>query len=198
MRLLIVDDHVLFRAGVVLLLGRLGPAVHAVEAGSLGEALAHTGASFELILLDLNLRGMTGLDGLKSLRQQYPSAAIVVVSGVDSVDAMREARVKGARGYVVKNVSPDTLLAALRLVLQGQSYFPLIDELSDGRAMVRLTPRQRDVLELLYQGRTNKEIALRLGMSDNTVRTHLAALFRVLGVRTRTEAARAARNQGLL
>jgi len=198
MRLLIVDDHVLFRAGVVLLLGRLGPAVHAVEAGSLAEALTHTDGGFELILLDLNLRGMNGLDGLRSLRQQFPDAAIVVVSGVDSVDAMREARVKGARGYVVKNVSPDTLLAALRQVLQGECYFPLIDEWSDSRTMVRLTPRQRDVLDLLYQGRTNKEIALRLGMSDNTVRTHLAALFRVLGVNTRTEAARAARNQGLL
>lgn len=198
MRLLIVDDHVLFRAGVVLLLGRLASTVYAVEAGSLDEALAHTGAEFDLILLDLNLRGATGLDGLKSLRQHFPDAAIVVVSGVESVDAMREARVKGARGYVVKNVSPDTLLAALRSVLQGESYFPLIDDLCDGRAMVRLTPRQRDVLEQLCQGRTNKEIALRLGMSDNTVRTHLAALFRVLGVRTRTEAARAARNQGLL
>lgn len=198
MRILIVDDHALFRAGVALLLLRLDAAVELVEVSSVEEALvlAETRPPrFELVLQDLNLHGTQGLDALHTMQQAFPGAALVVVSGRESPEAMREARAKGARGYIAKAVSADVMLAALQQVLTGNSYFPLL--LDADPHETRLTPRQRDILKLLCQGLANKQIALQLGMSDNTVRTHLMFAFRVLGVRSRTAAALAARRLGL-
>ena len=200
MRILIVDDHALFRAGLALLLARLGQDVDVVEAGRVDEALALAQAAppdFALVLLDLNLPGMTGLEGLRSVRQAFPDSAVVVLSGLESVEAMREARVKGAQGYLVKTGAPDAMLDALREVLGGGTHFPAIEPAEHAPSDTRLTPRQREILQLLCEGRTNKEIASELGMSDNTVRTHLMHVFRALGVRTRTEAALAARRVGL-
>lgn len=197
MRILIVDDHALFRAGMVLLLSRLAAEVDVVEAGSAEEALGlgrADAADFALVLLDLNLNGALGLDRLRDLRQVFPGAAIVILSGVVSREAMLEARAKGAMGYIAKSVSADGMLEALRQVLRGQRHFPLMDPARPPET--RLTLRQRQVLELLCKGRPNKEIAQALGMSENTVRTHLMFTFRALGVRTRTEAALAARRLG--
>lgn len=199
MRILIVDDHALVRAGIVLLLSRLGPECEAVEVAGVEEALALGSAvspPFDLVLLDLNLQGMKGLDGLRDIRQAFPAAAVVILSGVDSQEAMREARAKGALGYIVKAVSADAMLDALRQVLEGQPCFPSIDAASGAQA--KLTPRQREILRLLCEGRANKEIALELGMSDNTVRSHLTFIFRELGAHTRTEVAFAARRLGLI
>lgn len=198
MRILIVDDHALFRAGVALLLLRLDAAVESVEVSSVEEALSLAETRpprFELVLLDLNLHGTQGLDALHAMQKAFPDAAFVVVSGRESSEAMREARAKGARGYIVKAVSADVMLAALQQVLAGASHFPLLPDSAPHET--RLTPRQRDILKLLCQGLTNKEIALQLGMSDNTVRTHLMFAFRMLGVRSRTAAALAARRLGL-
>lgn len=199
MRILIVDDHALVRAGIVLLLSRLDAGCETVEVGSVEEALALGSAippDFDLVLLDLNLDGMKGLDGLRAIRQTFPAAAVVILSGLESQEAMREARAKGARGYIVKSVSADSMLEALRQVLDGETCFPSIEPAGDTEA--RLTPRQREILRLLCEGRANKEIALQLGMSDNTVRSHLTFIFRELGAHTRTEVAFAARRLGLL
>ena len=199
MRILIVDDHALFRAGIALLLLRLDTAVDLVEVSSVEEALvlAETRPPrFDLVLQDLNLHGTQGLDALRAMQQAFPGAALVVLSGRESPDAMREARAKGARAYIVKAVSADAMLAALQQVLAGASHFPLLTDA--GPHDTRLTPRQRDILKLLCQGLANKEIALQLGMSNNTVRTHLMLAFRVLGVRSRTAAALAARQLGLI
>ncbi|MCF8159065.1 MAG: response regulator transcription factor [Polaromonas sp.] len=199
MRILIVDDHALFRAGIALLLLRLDAAVALVEVSSVEEALvlAETRPpGFELVLQDLNLHGTQGLDALRTMQQAFPGAALVVVSGRESSEAMREARAKGARGYIVKSMSADAMLAALQKVLAGASHFPLLADADPHET--RLTPRQRDILKLLCQGLANKEIALQLGMSNNTVRTHLMFAFRVLGVRSRTAAALAARRLGFI
>lgn len=204
MRILIVDDHALFRAGMGLLLSRLGPGVEVVEVGGVEEAFALAGQpapGFELVLLDLNLSvpGATGLDSLRAMRQAFPAAAVVILSGLESQEAMREARAKGARGYIVKAASADSMLDALRRVLDGELHFPSIEPACGAEhGEARLTPRQREILGLLCEGRSNKDIALRLGMSDNTVRSHLMFVFRELGVHTRTEAALMARRMGLL
>jgi two-component system, NarL family, nitrate/nitrite response regulator NarL len=198
-RILIVDDHALFRAGIVLLLSRLDPEVEVVEVGSVEDAFAlarPTPPAFDLVLLDLTLRGTTGLDSVRAMRETFPGSAVVILSGIESPDAMREARAKGAQGYIVKAVSADSMLASLRTVLSGHTHFPLIKIAGTGEA--KLTPRQLEILRLLCVGRTNKEIAAELRMSDNTVRSHLLFVFRALGVRTRTEAALAARRMGLV
>ena len=199
MRILIIDDHALFRAGIALLLLRLDAAVALVEVSSVEEALVLAESrppGFELVLQDLNLHGTQGLDALRTMQQAFPGAALVVVSGRESSEAMREARAKGARGYIVKSMSADAMLAALQKVLAGASHFPLLADADPHET--RLTPRQRDILKLLCQGLANKEIALQLGMSNNTVRTHLMFAFRVLGVRSRTAAALAARRLGFI
>jgi DNA-binding NarL/FixJ family response regulator len=199
MRVLIVDDHALFRAGIALLLSRLDPEIEVTDVGSVEQALALTKSTqpaFALVLLDLNLHGMQGLDGLRSVRQAFPGSAIVILSGLESPEAMREARAKGAKGYIVKTGSADSMLDALRKVLDGETHFPLIE--TAATTQPRLTPRQREILQLLCEGRSNKEIALKLAMSDNTVRSHLLFIFRALGVGSRTEAAFAARRMGLL
>lgn len=199
MRVLIVDDHVLFRAGITLLLSRLDAQIEVTDVGSVEQALVLAGSTppdFELVLLDLNLHGMQGLDGLRSVRQAFPGSAIVILSGLESTEAMREARAKGAKGYIPKAASADSMLEALRKVLDGATHFPLIEPAATTEP--RLTPRQRDILQLLCEGRSNKEIARQLAMSDNTVRSHLQFMFRALGVGSRTEAAFAARRMGLV
>ncbi len=196
MRILIIDDHALFRAGMALLLLRLDPAVEVVEVGSVEEAFALLAPTpFQLVLLDLKLQGMQGLDSLSVMPQHFPGAAVVVLSGRESPQAMSEARAKGACAYLVKAMSADAMLDALRRVFDGDSHFLMT--VPAEAPETRLTPRQRDILKLLCKGLANKEIAFQLGMSDNTVRTHLMLVFRLLGVRSRTAAASAARQMGL-
>lgn len=197
MHILIVDDHALFRAGMALLLRRLDPGVEVIEASSAEEALSMAAPTppFLLVLLDLSLHGMQGLDSLRVMQQTFPEAAVVVLSGRESSQSMFEARAKGARAYLVKAMSADAMLDALRKVLAGDCHFPLLPLAHV--CETRLTPRQHDILKLVSKGLANKEIALQLGMSDNTVRTHLMLVFRQLGVRSRTAAASAAQRMGL-
>jgi DNA-binding NarL/FixJ family response regulator len=198
MHVLLIDDHALFRAGMSLLFQRIDPKVQIAEADSLEAALAQQVADthpFDLILLDLALQGMNGLDGLRPLQKKFANVPVVMVTGSAQHDAMNEARAKGARGYLIKTTAADAMMHALQKVLQGQSHFP--DELAPAQASAHMTPRQREVLNLLCQGKVNKEIASILGMSDDTVRTHLKMVFRSLDVHTRTEAVLAARKLGL-
>jgi DNA-binding NarL/FixJ family response regulator len=198
MHVLLIDDHALFRAGMSLLFQRIDPGVRIAEADSLEAALAQQVADthpFDLILLDLALQGMNGLDGLRPLQKKFANVPIVMVTGSAQHDAMNEARAKGARGYLIKTSAADAMMQALQKVLQGQSHFS--DELAPATAGAHMTPRQREVLDLLCQGKVNKEIASLLGMSDDTVRTHLKMIFRSLDVHTRTEAVLAARKLGL-
>jgi DNA-binding NarL/FixJ family response regulator len=198
MHILLIDDHALFRAGMSLLFQRMDPEVQVAEANSLETALAQDATPenpLDLILLDLNLQGMNGLDGLRPLQKKYANVPVVVVTGSDVHDAMNEARAKGAKGYLIKTTASDTMLQALQEVLKGQSHFP--DDLPPALTTAHVTPRQRDVLNLLCQGMVNKEIAATLSMSDHTVRTHLKMIFRILEVHTRTEAVLAARRLGI-
>lgn len=200
LRILVVDDHALFRAGLVLLLSRMEPPPAVVQAGSVAEALALARTreceGLGLVLLDVHLQGGTALDSLRELIAAFPFAAVMILSAADSPEVMREARAKGARGYILKSAAPDVMLESIARVLAGETSFPL--PVGGHVAGPRLTGRQMEVLRLLCLGRTNKEIANQLGMSDNTVRTHLAHIFRGLEVRTRTEASLAARCLGLV
>lgn len=197
-RILLIDDHTLFREGIKLLLSRMEGNMEVKEADSVEDALALPPAlrDFDVVLLDINLPGRHGLDSLLLLREEFPSAAVVILSGFESREAMLEAKAKGARGYLVKTVSADAMLAALRQVMAGEACFPVPSGEAD--AVSRISPRQQEILPLLAQGLSNKEIGRALGMSDNTVRTHLSVIFRALNVHNRTEAARVARRMGIL
>jgi two-component system nitrate/nitrite response regulator NarL len=202
MKFLLVDDHALFRHGVLLLLSKLPGTHEFVEAESCEAAFttAAAHADIDLILLDLALPGMNGLDGLVRLRQIRPTAPVVLLSANDSSHIIIDGLQRGARGFIPKSSSPDVMTAALQVILAGGTYVPAPDFArraapEENRA---LTARQREVLALLARNLTNKEIAATLGMRVNTVRVHVAAILKILDVENRNEAARAALSLGLL
>lgn len=208
MNILIVDDHALFREGMKLILEQLDPAVTLFESGSAEAALSQAAErrEFDLILLDLNLPGVRGPDGVRLFRQRFPTSPIAVLTGVESAEAVKECMQNGAQAYIPKSVTSEVMLGALREVLAGGQYFPALAGLSQkGDPSTRpppspwkLTLRQIDVLALVSRGKSNKEIARELGMSDNTVRAHLAAIFREMGAHSRTEVAALAHKQGIV
>ncbi len=202
MRILVVDDHPLFRSGIAGVIADLAAAVETTEASSCEKALGllAAGREFALILLDLNLPGMDGMTGLARLRDAAPATPVVVLSATEDSRKIKQAIAAGAKGYVPKSAGRDILLNALRLVLSGGVYLPIniMESPAPAATAEQLTPRQRDVLQWLVRGKSNKEIADLLGMAENTVRVHVAAIFRYLDVKNRTEAGYAAMRRGLL
>ncbi len=217
MKLLLIDDHPLFRDGLALLIQhRLSLPDHAdlmlLEAGDLTEAArvlaAHTDVS--LALLDLNLGERQGLDTLQQWRQMAPSVPVVVLSADDRPLTILSAIDRGAAGFIPKTVKAAAMQEALSRVLSGGVYLPelayleetesaagfacapigLDDAIDDvpPEALLGLSCRQLDVLRLLIEGKPNKEICRLLLLSESTVKTHLTAIFRKLGVSSRTQA----------
>lgn len=207
MDILLIDDHALFRAGLKILLGGLYDPMTIHEAGSIEHALAVTAEqqSLALILMDLNLPGRNGMDSINLMRLRCPGTPVVVLSGVDDETTVLTALRQGAQGFIPKAADPDTLLTHVRRVLAGGTCWPQVrqDEPSFhneilNRGHLHLTGRQIDVLTELAKGASNKEIARDLGMSDNTVRTHLAVIFRTLDAHSRAEAIFRARQKSLI
>jgi len=202
MNILLIDDHALFREGFKLMLARVLPDVACVvETGSAEAGLAAAAdEDFDLIFLDLGLPGLGGLDGLRALRRQCPDACLVVLSAVDGSEVVRQALFYGAQGYIPKTTAVEEMRVALRQILNGQVYAPNHGiDIANGteRLDQKLTTRQVEVLAELCAGRSNREIGDYLGMSENTVRVHVSAIFRELGVRSRTEAVLLAKRKGL-
>lgn len=202
MKFLLIDDHVLFRRGLLHLLSRL-PGEHTfLEAENCEEAFALASAQqdIDLVLLDLALPGMNGLDGVVRLRALCPATPIVLMSANENPQFVLEGIRRGAQGFIPKSANLEVISAALQVILAGGTYVPASGLLSatGTDAPGPLTARQREVLTLLVDNRSNKEIADALGMRVNTVRVHVAAILRALGVENRTEAARAALSLGLM
>lgn len=202
MKILLIDDHALFREGFKLMLANIwGMPPRVVEAGSAEAGLEAAAAEdFDLIFLDLGLPGLGGMEGLCAFRQRFPSICLVVLSAVDGSETVRQALLQGAQGYIPKTVSVEVMQDALGQILDGRIYTPIHHECAgNGEARLDsiLTPRQTEVLAELCAGRSNREIGEFLGMSENTVRVHVSATFRQLGVRSRTEAVLLAKRKGL-
>lgn len=208
MRILIADDHTLFRRGFALLLQRLYPDAELEEAGDVAGALelARRG-DIDLVLLDLAMPGMEGFRGLEQLAEILPEATIVIVSAITESDRIREALERGARGYVLKTINDAALKHALSLMLSGETYVPaeLLQErglkapggkTAPDNPLSSLTDRQRDVLGLLMTGQSNKEIARHLGLLESTVKAHIKVILNKLSVANRTQAAMVASTLG--
>ncbi|MCW5771736.1 MAG: response regulator transcription factor [Rhodospirillaceae bacterium] len=198
-RILVADDHALFRKGLKLLLSDVHPKADLRDVDSLDSALeCLSGEPVDLAILDLRMPGMNGPESLRAVREAYPDTMLLVLSGSDARNDVLGALGAGVHGYVVKT-SPDAeLLAAIERVRKGQVYVPpqLAAPAADAPAaepdapvFEGLTPRQRDVLRLLARGKANKEIARELDLAEGTVKIHLAAVLRFLKARNRTEAA---------
>lgn len=214
MKVLIVDDHPLFREGLRFLLASLDPAAEVVQAGSYEaiEPMAMVPETVDLVLLDLMLPGLRSIDAIAEVRRVFVRARIVVLSSDTAPETVSASIEAGAMGYVPKTASPEVLLSALRLILANGVYLPaeimLAARVTDhgqgqghGHSLDQkfsiLTNRQRSVLRLLVQGAPNKCIARDLNIGEATVKTHVAAVFKSLGVKNRTEAVYASAKFGL-
>lgn len=213
MRTLLVDDHVLFREGLELVLRHLDARVEVRHADSVEQArrVIAAGPSIDLVLLDLHMPGMQGLDALHALRASAETPAIVVLSGSEDVNIVRQAIEDGAMGFIQKQSDSRTMMAALQMVLAGGVYLPPVC-LADARARpaapaaptarerlnrLGLSARQGEVLAKVAQGKANKVVARELGIAEATVKSHVAAVFDALDVHSRTEAVYAIARLGL-
>jgi DNA-binding NarL/FixJ family response regulator len=204
-KILICDDHALFREGLELVLGQLDPAAELTSVGDAEAALARVAEhdGFDLVLLDLRLRGTSGFAALDELRRRHPEVPVVVISASESPADVRSALERGASGFIPKATRGSVLLAALRHVLAGGVYVP---PLSAGGPEApapaetpppALTERQIEVLRLLARGLTNREIADVLRITEETAKSHVKHIYSALDVSTRTEAVMRMRELGL-
>lgn len=201
-RILLIDDHTLFRSGMrlVLMHGILNAEV--LEAASMEQAVRTTAEPPSLVLLDIQLQGVNGLEGLGLLKQRWPGVPVVMLSSAMEPDTVRLALSRGAAAFVSKADTADKIIRVIHQALDG-----LLPQRADGLPQStsgtetpkpRLTPRQCEVLDLLCEGLSNKVIARRLGLSEFTVRGHVQAVLVLLGVSSRSQAMFAARRSGLI
>jgi DNA-binding NarL/FixJ family response regulator len=216
MRIVIADDHQLIAEGARLKLAELGPGTEftvALNVAELRQALLQESPP-ALALIDLTMPGVEGREHLTEVMAAWPGVPVIVLSGAQSPALIRELLAMGVQGFIPKAYSADVMLSAVRLVLSGGVYVPPMmlqaDEpltlpepySADDAARLEerlhqlLTERQLDVLRLLSKGKPNKVIASDLGISEGTVKIHLAAIFRALNVRNRVEAVIASRRIG--
>lgn len=194
MRVLLVDDHALFRAGMRLLLEAIRSDLIVLDAGTIEQALAlmQEHPDIRLCLLDLDLKQVRGLTTLRRVRAVAPAMAVVVISANDDPAIVRECIDQGAMSYIPKCATPEQLTRALARVLAGEVFLPRAEATatygSTTRREAALTPRQREVLAGLNRGLPTKLIARELGLSEFTVKEYLSDIFRSLGVHNRTEA----------
>lgn len=202
---LVADDHSLFRKGLAYALNDLLGIKTVVEVGALDQVLDEiaAGGDIDVVFLDLNMPGMAGMESVRAFVEGHPSVPVIIISAQEERELVLGALAAGARGYIPKSLDEDAIAHALQAIAAGDIYVPrsLAEAApaasSDGKltdakgplTLEGLTHRQRDVLAQLAKGQSNKEIARGLDIAEGTVKIHLAALLRVLGVRNRTEAA---------
>lgn len=222
MKVLVVDDHALIRQGLRPILAQLGDGgepVEVLEAAGYVEALDRIAATpdLDLVLLDLRMPDVSGFAALADIEDRRPDLPIVIMTGDEEPELVREAFDHGALGFIPKSSPPPVILAALRLVLSGGTYVP--PQIMGGAASSRptpappevktyaadpalrdtlgITPRQSDVLTLLLAGKSNKVISRELHLAEGTVKNHVAAVLKALNVDTRVQAVIAAARLGL-
>ncbi len=200
-RVLVVDDHALLRRGVANIINQEPDLCVVAEAGSGAEAVAaYERHRPDVVLLDLRMPHMEGVEVVRRIRQLDPHARVVVLTTYDTDDEIARALQAGAKAYVLKDISADDLVSCIRTVLAGKTYLApaAAAKLAEGASRVQLTPREMTTLRLLADGKANKEIASELRISERTVKTHLEHLFEKLGVASRTEAIKVASRRGLV
>ncbi len=189
-RIIIADDHPLFRTALSHAVGKVWPEAEVVEANSAGAAREELEAGAEALLLDLHMEDSNGLSVLMDLRQDYPALPIAIVSASEEPRVYSAAAQLGAAAFIPKSAALDEMREALSAVREGESWFPQSDvgEDDDLAKMATLTPAQRRILGAIRQGLLNKQIAYELDISEATVKAHITAIFRKLGVNNRTQA----------
>jgi DNA-binding NarL/FixJ family response regulator len=205
-RIMIVDDHPVVRAGLVSMLTTqpginvVGSASSGLEALALLDKMAPDVILPDVILMDLRMPGMTGLEAIRRINARQDPPRIIVLTSFDTDEDIYQSVGAGAHGYVLKDAPQDRLLEAINVVHARGRYFPadIASRLTERMARSNLTPREHEVLHLVAKGLTNKQIGLAIGISDNTARNHVNSIIEKLEVSDRTEAATIAMRQGLI
>ncbi|MEY4099147.1 MAG: hypothetical protein RL300_318 [Pseudomonadota bacterium] len=208
MKILVVDDHALVREGLCQVLQGLDvlQVTEVLQAATCTRALeiAHFNPDLDLVLLDYLLPDMNGLAALEIFGQRHPELPVAILSGSANPSVIQQAMALGAAGFITKSSLSDTLLGALRQILAGEIYFPTdfspLSRTGTGLAGKSsppvLSPRQQDVLLLLLDGLTNRQICEKLSLGSETVKFHVSNILRIFGVSTRTQAALEAKRWG--
>ena len=194
MRVLLVDDHPLFRQALAATVSQIGVDVQIEQSdtmAALRERLAADGTA-ALVLLDLNLPDSTGIGGLLAIKAHYPNLAVAIVSAIDDAETVATAQVCGAAGFISKAAGIEELSAAVLALIGGETWFPEADQ-RDARS--GLTHTQARILDGVHRGLMNKQIAFELGLSEATVKYHLTGLFHKMGVQTRAQLLALARDR---
>ena len=200
-RIMLVEDHQVVRQGLAALLAS-APDLQIV--GSVGNGLeaveSYRTLQPEVVLMDLQMPKMNGVDATRKIRQEFPDARVVVLTTYDGDEDIFRALQAGAKGYLLKGMPFDELLKTIRAVHSGKSRIPspIAEKLADRVSGQQLTARELSVLERIVAGRANKEIAADLFISEATVKTHVNSLLGKLGVVDRTQAATAALQRGFV
>lgn len=215
MRILIVDDHALVRRGMHYVVKEGFPEAEVIEADGAAAALDAVGdGSFDLALVDVRMPDLDGLELLRALKADHPEMPVIMLSTYDNAPYVKRALADGAAGYLLKDATPEDLAQAINVAMSGSGNVlspRVIQNLFEEheaagrdngspngrRGEYSLTQREHDILALLAEGRSNREIAQRLYLSEKTVKAHLAAIFRKLGVTNRTQAAMMAVQMGV-
>jgi DNA-binding NarL/FixJ family response regulator len=166
------------------------------------EALDHAQSNVDLILSDIQMPGLNGLNGLKVLKEKFNNTPVIILSASNATDDMQEALQSGAEGFLPKSSSAEMIIKSIAAVLNGRQCFPedknLQQDSKSNKQPEELTPRQLQVLSLLCEGKPNKIIARKLNISENTVRVHVSAILSLLEVSSRSEAMLVAQKQKLI
>ena len=201
-KLLIVDDHPLFRDGLAALLQQASADNIVVQATSAEEALQLVDEQIiDAVFMDLVMPGLCGEPAIREFARRHPDVPVIVLSSSENPSDVRRVLNAGASGYIPKSATAQTVVSALTLVLSGNIYVPPLlvsaatraaDSAANGgqRSLTQLTDRQVDVLKYLRDGLSNKEISAHLGIAEKTVKVNIAAIFKTLNVVNRTQAAK--------
>ena len=198
---LVVDDHALLRTGVANIINQEPDLRVVAEAANGLEAIdAFERHHPDVTLLDLRMPEMEGVEAVRQIRGRDPQAKVIILTTYDTDEDITRALKAGAKAYVLKDISAEALITCIHDVLAGKTYLApaAAAKLAEGVTRVHLTPRELTTLRLMADGKSNKEIAGELGISDRTVKTHLGHLFEKLGVTSRTEAVKVASRRGLV
>lgn len=210
-RVLTIDDHGMFRSGLRLILEQCFPGVQVHEAASVCEGLELAGRNgpMDLALVDLQFPGEDGVDAIRALRRTSPETRVAALTASEEASDMARVKEAGAMGYVRKTLGPGALRNVIELIMSGERFFPIPepgDRAGEAPAAgatatapaVRVTPRQKQILQGLVDGLSNKEIARELDIIEGTVKAHVRSLMGKLGVRNRTQLAVTATRAGLI
>ncbi len=187
------------------ILGEMDPDVSILEASTSSQAISMTknNPDLALVLMDLRMPDMDGIDAMRAILARWPTIPVVMLTASERVSDMKQALDAGAMGYIAKSVTAAIMTSAIKLVLSGGIYIPLAllqtsrhTDMRD-RTHIELTPRQTEVLRLLVDGQSNKQLARYLKLSEATVKAHVSAIFKVLNVSNRTQAALVAKKAGI-